>query len=202
MKHIIIPFFLLLIVWSCDPQNGEPTTDSTDSTATEQPQDTPTTTQEEPEVPSITIGQRVDSVTITDSEKDTKEAAGKQDIEIDLGEGYTLTENDIVYTGVEWLSNKMDIRKDGEVIYTWNSEEEEHRLVIRQRTADEEHPRLIKQGEKVIILLDAIVPPNSTFLDAVVISDGTFIKVAKDVPTTNFANEEQVTAFFTTIFTH
>lgn len=177
--QFLVLAIVMLVFWSCEQSaDKDARTNGADS---EDVTNDDSGMKEEQKDAEIEVSPKAYTVKVLKTEKPSEEDAGKQDVRIDLGKGYSLSEKGIWFSGVEWLTSKLQVLKDGEEVFTWENEKYGRDIVIRNPKFDQEHPRLLTKGEKAIILFDIVIPPNGMDVDAVAIENGKFVKVMKGV---------------------
>jgi hypothetical protein len=178
MKKVTISILGMFLLFACQQNTGEPTKEEKTETTTEKTEEKPT----EPEVAKeaeLKLGNIVTEVKILKHEEAKADAPGEQDIEIDLGDGYSLSEKGIWFSGTEWSCSKLTINKDGKKIHTWDSDKMERRPVIRNRKFGKDYPRLVTKGDNALVFFDIVLSPNDMNTEAVAIENGKFLKIVK-----------------------
>jgi len=203
MKKIIASILGIFLLFACqqnvsETQKEDTKEETTTTTTTEKTAEKPT----EPEAPKeaeLKLGNVVTEIKILKHKEAKESTSGEHDIEIDLGDGYTLSEKGIWFSGTEWASSKLDINKNGKKIHTWDTDKMGRGPVIRNRKFDKDYPRIVTKGDNALVFFDIVLPPNGMSIEAVAIENGKYLKLVKATHTT-LSNADNLAAFFEKAF--
>ena len=134
------------------------------------------------------------TINILSFEGNDKESSGIQEIEFNLVKGYSIYDTNSSFSGIDWFSDKFELRKDMKTIYT-EKENDEYWYPFRSRKFADELPRIATKGNLTAFITEATLKPNGTFYKAYLFKDDKFIKTVK-VNKTIIINDNELKELF------